>query len=119
MLTLAICNETNHTITITPTIPVGRTAREFPKISFNTPSGVIIHDSCQQELKTGIVPVSVRVRAVCGGNDSVAGVKAIIPSVSQQNSELWHKDAFLPSVWVCICIALFLIKDLCSNSAMC
>jgi len=92
----------NHVITITPTIPVRRTIRGLPKITFAAPPEVdILDSSCEVELKEGIKPVTVTIKAACKQTGVTKRLKPIIPSIFFQNSAFWNAGVGLPTIWVC------------------
>ena len=97
------CNTENHKITITPTIPVRRTIRGLPRITFAAPPGVdILDSSCEVTLLEGITPVTVIVKAACNQDGVTEGLKPIIPRISHVNSLFWHPNTVsFPKIWVC------------------
>ncbi|XP_068690355.1 uncharacterized protein [Montipora foliosa] len=101
VLNLEACNldHDHHTITITPTIPVRKTTRGLPKLTFRTPREVTILTGCQIDLKPDVEPVEISVKALCGQKVS-EGLKLVIPKILQRNSLFWNKDVGLPTIWV-------------------
>ena len=102
VLNLDACDMDNHVITITPTIPVRRTERGLPKITFAAPPEVdILDSSCVVELKEGTKPVTVTIKAACKQSGVTEGLKPIVPSIYFQNSAFWRAGVGLPTIWVC------------------
>ena len=105
-LNLKACDTQLHSITITPTIPVRRTRRGLPKLNFFTPREVTILTGCEIELKRGVDPIQITVKASCGQEVS-DGLKPVIPKIFQQNSRFWHRNVGLPTIWVIISTFFF------------
>ncbi|XP_067041993.1 von Willebrand factor D and EGF domain-containing protein-like isoform X3 [Acropora muricata] len=106
-LNLKNCETQLYPIDITPTIPVRKTQRPIggglPKLSFHTPREAIILEGCQVELKLGIEPVRIVVKAAClQPNEVSVGLKPIIPQISYANSLFWNHRIGLPTIWVSI-----------------
>ncbi|XP_068719980.1 uncharacterized protein [Montipora capricornis] len=101
-LNLEACDTKNHIITITPTIPVRKTNRGLPELSFRTPKEVNILEGCNLKLQEGINEVKIKIKAVCGqqGQEVSEGLKPIIPYIMKQNSLFWRKNVGLPTIWV-------------------
>ena len=107
MLNLEACDPSKHIITITPTIPVRRTHRGLPKITFYTPPEVeVLKSSCEIELLEGIKPVTVAVTGACKQGGVIrTGLKSIVPSIFFTNSRFWHSSLVsLPTIWVCMLV---------------
>ena len=104
----------NHVITITPTIPVRRhEIRGLPKITFATPPEVdVLQTSCVIELREGIEPVQVTIKAACKQDEITEGLKPIVPSIYFTNSPFWNARVGLPTIWVCIlvCCSTYIIS---------
>ena len=106
MLFLDSCDLNQHTITITPTIPVRRTNRGLPRITFSaSPEVIVVEGSCEIELKEGVTPVELKIKAACK-QDSTAGLKRIIPQIFHRNSLFWDRTVGLPTIRVCMLILL-------------
>ena len=105
-INLENCETQLYPIAITPTIPVRKTQRlggGLPKLSFYTPRDAIILQGCEVELKLGIEPVHIVVKAACLQPNQVSvGLKPIIPHISYQNSLFWDRNIGLPTIWVII-----------------
>ncbi|XP_068720616.1 von Willebrand factor D and EGF domain-containing protein-like [Montipora capricornis] len=99
VLNLEACDTQLHPITITPTIPVRRTIRGLPKLTFFTPREVTILTGCEIELNKGVDPIQITVKASCGQEVS-EGLKPVIPKIFHQNSLFWRRDVGLPTIWV-------------------
>ena len=95
------CELQVYPITITPTIPVRKTRRGLPKLTFYTPKEAVILDGCQVKLKEGTEPVQILVKANCLQKGKVStGLKPIVPKISFQNSLFWNHQINLPTIWV-------------------
>lgn len=102
------CDLQRYPITITPTIPVRKTIRGLPQLTFHTPKEAVILENCIVNLKQGTKPVQIEVKANCQQHGQVSvGLKPIVPKIVRQNSEFWSHDIGLPTIWVII-ILLFL-----------
>lgn len=102
------CELQIYPITITPTIPVRKTVRGLPSLTFHTPKEAVILEKCIVQLKQGIEPVQIKVKANCQQHGKVSvGLKPIVPKIVRHNSEFWSQDTGLPTIWVII-ILLFL-----------
>ena len=110
-LNLENCETRLYPIEITPTIPVRKTqwfgGGGLPRVSFYTPREAIILEGCEVELKQGIEPVRIVVKAACLQPNQVSvGLKTIMPYISHTNSPFWNPSIGLPTIWV-IMIFLF------------
>ena len=103
-LNLENCETQLYPIEITPTIPVRKTQwLGLPRVSFHTPREAIILEGCEVELKQGIEPVRIVVKAACLQPNQVSvGLKPIIPHISRINSPFWNQWIGLPTIWVII-----------------
>ena len=119
-INLKNCETQLYPIAITPTIPVRKTQRlggGLPRLSFHTPREAIILQGCEVELKLGIEPVHIVVKAACLQPNQVSvGLRPIIPHISYQNSLFWDRNIGLPTIWV-IMIFLFLSPLFFSSSS--
>ena len=66
--------------------------------------------SCEIELKEGVTPVELKIKAACK-QDTTAGLKPIIPQIFHRNSLFWDRIVGLPTIWVCILILLVYKPD--------
>ena len=115
VLNVENCKTQHYPITITPTIPVRKTNLNgkdaLPKLNFRTPKEVVILGKhCEVDLKQGIKPVQVLVRAACLQAHQVSvNPQPIIPKISFSNSPFWNRTIKLPIIWVIIIFLLLLI----------
>ena len=109
-LNLENCETQLYPIEITPTIPVRRTQwLGLPRVSFHTPREAIILEGCEVELKQGIQPFRIVVKAACLQPNQVSvGLKPIIPQISRANSPFWNHMIGLPTIWVIIIFHFYL-----------
>mgnify|MGYP006973409492 CR=1 FL=1 len=116
-LNLENCETQLYPIEITPTIPVRKIqGLGLPRLSFYTPREAIILEGCEVELKQGIEPVRIVVKAACQQPNQVSvGLKPIIPHISYSNSLFWNQWIGLPTIWVII-IFLFLSPLFCHQT---
>ena len=112
-INLENCETQLYPIEITPTIPVRKTqwlGNGLPRLSFYTPREAIILEGCEVELKQGVEPVRIVVKAAClQPNEVSVGLKPIIPHISHPNSPFWNQWIGLPTIWVII-IFFFVIS---------
>ena len=112
-INLENCETQRYPIEITPTIPVRKTrwfGGGLPRVSFYTPKEAIILEGCEVELKQGIEPVRIVVKAACLQPNQVSvGLKPIIPHISHPNGLFWNHRIGLPTIWVII-IFLFYVR---------
>ena len=100
------CGTKHYPITITPTIPVRKTRLNetdaLPKLNFRTTKEVVVVGKhCEVDLKQGIKPVQIFVRAACMQALPVSvNPKPIIPKISFSNSPFWNHAVKLPIIWV-------------------
>ena len=66
--------------------------------------------SCEIDLKEGVTPVELKIKAACK-QDTTAGLKPIIPQIIHRNSLFWNTNVGLPTIWVCILILLVYEPD--------
>lgn len=117
-LNLENCETQLYPITITPTIPV-RKSLGLPKLSFGTPREAVIVQGCEVELKLGIKPVNILVKAACLQASRVfVGLKPIIPRISYSNGPFWNQMIGLPTIWVIFFFLSLLFFSLSSNSTI-
>ncbi|XP_067041983.1 uncharacterized protein [Acropora muricata] len=95
------CELQLYPITITPTIPVRKTVRGLPSLTFHTPKEAVILENCIVQLKQGIEPVQIKVKANCQQHGKVSvGLKPIVPRIWTRSSEFWSQETGLPTIWV-------------------
>lgn len=111
------CDLQLYPITITPTIPVRRTIRGLPWLTFYTPKEAVILENCVVQLKQGIEPVQIIVKANCQQHGKVSvGLKPIVPRIWTTSSEFWSPKTGLPTIWVIIILLLFKYSFVPSNN---
>lgn len=119
-INLGNCATQLYPIEITPTIPVRKTqwlGGGLPRLSFHTPREAIILQGCEVELKQGIEPVRIVVKAACLQPNQVSvGLKPIVPRIVHANGPFWKPWIGLPTIWVItfyfflLLLFLFIVK---------
>ena len=67
-----------------------------------------LEGSCEVELQEGIHPVTITIKAACGG-EVTKGLKTIIPYISWQSGKFWSRKTVINTVRVCISFYVFKI----------